>query len=233
MRVHDNGEPWGQGMSSFDDRSMVLSYAERTARIVPALGDMHAMTGIMLAETAPVDAKVLVLGAGGGMELKFLAQMHPRWTFEGVDPSAEMLDLARQTVGEHASRISFRQGYIDDATQGPFDAAACLLTLHFLKPEERLRTLQSIAARLAPGAPFVMAHYSFPPDTSDQWLARMAAYASKNGQPFGNLAAMKAGLPVLSPEQDVLLLEAAGFTDIELFYAALAFRGWAARKPAP
>jgi len=38
-------------------------------------------------------------------------------------------------------------------------------------------------------------------------------------------------LPTISEEEEVALLEAAGFTDGELFYAALSFRGWVARRP--
>ena len=37
---------------------------------------------------------------------------------------------------------------------------------------------------------------------------------------------MKEHLPVLSPEEDEALLRAAGFSDVELFYAALTFKGW-------
>lgn len=38
-------------------------------------------------------------------------------------------------------------------------------------------------------------------------------------------------LPAISAEDEVALLEEAGFTDVELFYAELSFRGWVARRP--
>ncbi|MCZ9687220.1 class I SAM-dependent methyltransferase [Pseudomonas aeruginosa] len=53
------------------------------------------MAGVLLAERAPADADILVLGAGGGPELKAFTEMQPGWRIYGVDPSAEMLDLAR------------------------------------------------------------------------------------------------------------------------------------------
>jgi len=56
--------------------------------------------------------------------------------------------------------VSLTQGYIDEAPIGPFDGATCLLTLHFLSREERLRTLQEIARRLRPGAPLIVMHVS-------------------------------------------------------------------------
>ena len=39
---------------------------------------------------------------------------------------------------------------------------------------------------------------------------------------------MLARLPILSPEDEVTLLEQAGFTDVQLFYVAFGFRGWVA-----
>lgn len=45
-------------------------YAERTARLVPGLSDLHRMVALLLAERVPEDGRVLVLGAGGGLELK-------------------------------------------------------------------------------------------------------------------------------------------------------------------
>ena len=94
-----------------------------------------------------------------------------------------MLKLAARTLGSLASRARLHQGYIDDAPEGPFDAAACLLTLHFLDTAERLRTLSEIRRRLKPGAPFVAAHSSFPQDEGEraQWLSRYAAFAIASG----------------------------------------------------
>lgn len=50
------------------------SYAERVARHVPGLADMHRMAGLLLAEHVPPGGRVLVLGAGGGLELRAFAE---------------------------------------------------------------------------------------------------------------------------------------------------------------
>ncbi len=177
-----------------------------------------------------------MLGAGGGMELKALAELQPEWRFDGIDPSAEMLQLAETNLGSLASRVTFQEGYIDKAPEGPFDAATCLLTLHFLPRGERLQTLRGIQRRLKPGAPFVAAHHSFPTQGAepDKWLTRFAAFASLSGvlafQSENNIRTMKERLPVLSPEEDEALLHEAGFSNIELFYAGLTFKGWVAYK---
>jgi tRNA (cmo5U34)-methyltransferase len=200
---------------------------------------MQQMASLLLAETVPEDGHVLVLGAGGGLELKVFADAQPGWRFTGVDPSAEMLALATTTLGPLASRVDLVEGYIDTAPAGPFDAATCLLTLHFLPTEERLHTLKELARRLKPGAPLIVAHHSFPLDNGGKtrWLQRYAAFAvAAGGIPAADahkaVAAIGSRLPVIPPEQDVALLQQAGFVDVELFYAAFTFKGWIAYKPA-
>lgn len=218
----------------FNDPQAVARYAERTARVVPGLRDLHTLAGLLLAERAPRDARVLVLGAGGGMELAAFARAQPGWRFDGVDPSAEMLRLAAATLGPLAPRARLHEGYIDSAPEGPFDAAACLLTLHFLPEAERRATLAQIQRRLKPGAPLVVAHHSFAAAQATRWLGRNAAFAVASGVPAeqaeSSIAAIRERLPVLAPERDEALLREAGFAEVELFFAAFTFRGWVGYK---
>ncbi len=222
----------GRVLKHFSDPGAVARYLDGPRQFVPGLDALHRMTGILLAESAPGDAKILVLGAGGGAEIRALADVHPNWTFVGVDPAAAMLRLARQTVGEYGDRVELVEGYVEDAPEGPFDAALCLLTLHFLAAPERERTVRQIHARLRPGAPFVAAHASFPQAGREReiWLDRYAAYPIASGadpeQVRNARAAVAASLNSLSPEQDEAILRAAGFADASLFYAAFTWRGW-------
>ncbi len=221
-------------LKNFSNPEAVARYTEGPKRFTPGLADLHRMTGIILAERAPADARVLVLGAGGGLELRALSEAHPGWTFDGIDPAAEMLNLAVTTLGPYASRARLHEGYIDDAPEGPFDAAVCLLTLHFLDRQERVRTAAELRRRLSPGAPFVAAHSSFPqaPGERDTWLSRYAAFAVASGvepgQAEGARAAVAAALDLLSPEDDEAVLREAGFSDVAMFYAAFTWRGWVA-----
>ncbi|MDZ4376211.1 MAG: class I SAM-dependent methyltransferase [Phenylobacterium sp.] len=221
-------------LASFDDPAAVAGYADGPRRFVPGLDALHAMTGLLLAERAPADARVLVLGAGGGMELKALATAYPGWTFVGVDPAGAMLDLAERTLGSLAERVELVRGYIDAAPEGPFDAAVCLLTLHFLDPDERRATVAKIHQRLRPGAPLVVGHTSFPqqPEARGAWLGRYAAYAIASGvEPEKAHAARDAvagALDLLEPEHDEAILRDAGFRDVEMFYAVFTWRGWVA-----
>jgi tRNA (cmo5U34)-methyltransferase len=223
-------------MSYFSDPEAVARYAEKPARLVPGFHDLQRMAALLLAERAGDDARLLVLGAGGGLELKVFAERYPQWRFDGVDPSPQMLDLARRTLGPLASRVVLHEGYIDSAPEGPFDGGTCLLTLHFVPREERLRTLAEVHRRLRPGAPFVVAHHSFPRGEGETalWLSRYAAFAVASGVPADNVgnaaAAIGAQLPILSPDEDEALLREAGFSGVSLFYAAFTFRGWVAYR---
>jgi len=223
-------------MSSFNDAGVVANYLDGPIKNVPGLMALHRMSELLLAEVVPEDGRVLVLGAGGGLELKAFAQARPGWRLVGVDPSAPMLRLAEDTLGALAARVELIEGYIDAAPDTEMDGAVCLLTLHFLTPEERLHTLREIWRRLRPGAPLVVAHHSF--DTSPQaklrWLKRCVAFASPPGTPDADasarIAAMGERLPVLAPDAEVELLRQAGFEGIELFYAAFTFKGWVAYR---
>jgi len=208
----------------FADPQAVANYAEGAMRNVPGYRAMQRMTTLLLAERAPENARVLILGAGGGLELKVFAEAHPGWIFDGVDPSAAMLELAQQNLGPLASRATLHQGYIGDAPLGPFDAATCLLTLHFMTIEERRSAVAEVHRRLEPGAPFVVAHFSIPRgDERAVWLSRFAAYA---GIDRGQVAMIDSHLTILPPEQDEAMLREGGFSNISLFYVGFTFRGW-------
>ena len=145
-----------------------------------------------------------------------------------------MLELAKATLGPLIRQVQLHQGYIETAPEGPFDAASCLLTLHFLTPEERRRTLIEVHRRLKPGAPFVVAHLSFPQSEPERalWLSRYVGFATTSGINWEKAqkasAAISERLPLLSPEEDEAILHDAGFSAVNLFYAGFCFRGWVA-----
>jgi tRNA (cmo5U34)-methyltransferase len=218
---------------NFFEGAAVRDYASRPARQVPGFADLHRMITQLLSERVPADASLLVLGAGGGLELKAFADACPGWTFEGVDPSADMLALARTVAAEHVTRIELRQGYIEDASDGPFDAAVSILTFHFIAREQRLETLRQLRRRLRPGAPLVLAHISFPQGEPERstWIARHVAYANPGTDPAQlqqSRDAIAARLTILSPDEEEAQMREAGFGGVSLFYAGLSFRGWIA-----
>lgn len=219
--------------SPFSGRA-VNSYGEGPPRQVPGYSSLHRMVSLLLAERTPADGRVLILGAGGGQELKALADAHSGWSFDGVDPSADMLRLAEQVIGLHHGRVRLHEGTIGDAPDGPFDAATCILTFHFIPHDQRLETLKQVRRRLKAGAPFVLVHLSFPQTEPERsiWIARHVAFGLSNGAEPAHVEsarqAIRSRLTILAPDEEMAMLRHAGFSDASLFYAGLSIKGWVA-----
>ena len=219
----------------FNNPEHAARYAEGPKRFVPGFDGLHRIMTQLLQETVPADARVLVLGAGGGLEIRTLSQAMPDWRFCGVDPSGEMLAQARTLLGEDAQKVDWVEGLIFDAPAKIFDAATCLLTLHFVPDDgAKLETLKAVRARLKPGAPFFAAHLSIDKSAADADLKfeRYARFSEGSGSDPEMVAKarthVKEMLNCVGPERDESLLREAGFQRIELVFAGLSWRGWIA-----
>lgn len=220
---------------AFTNPDAVARYADGPRRNVPGYGGLLSMVRILLAEHMPSDGRMLVVGAGGGLELEDFARAHAGWRFDGVDPSAPMLEMAAHRLGDLLPRVQLLEGYVQDAPPGPYDGAACLLTLHFVPLEQRLPTLSEIHRRLNPGAPLVVAHLSVDDGDDggrDLWMSRHMAFLASSGADPRQAGAMQEKmekeLTMLTPTQDETLLREAGFKNVQLFYVGFTFRGWVA-----
>jgi tRNA (cmo5U34)-methyltransferase len=222
--------------SHFDDPEQARRYsAEGLAKFIPGFASLHRLVVQLISEKAVSDAQILVLGAGGGVELGVFAEAQPHWSFIGIDPSAEMLNQAKTHLGVATRRVEWIQGFIENAPTGPFDAATCLLTLHLVPDDgSKLSTLNEIRKRLKPGSVFVIVDHCIDTKAPDAKLKidRYARYALDSGVPSGDVAKFRAGLEssitCISAEREEALLSEAGFSNIELFFAGLAWRGWSA-----
>ncbi|WP_266172217.1 class I SAM-dependent methyltransferase [Dyella subtropica] len=223
--------------SHYEDPEFVRRYAQGPAAFVPAYVHMQRMAAQLMRERIGDTGQVLVLGAGGGLELEAFAKLSPQWTFVGVDPAKAMLTAAqeRMRAAGASERVDWHHGYIFDAPAGPFDAATSLLTLHFV-PDDGTKecTLREIHRRLKPGAPFMLVDLCIDLAASDAATAlnRYREFALESGaQPeqvettCGRLVTV---LQMVSAERDEELLGGAGFRQVELFYAGLSWRGWRA-----
>lgn len=218
--------------SPFANPSAISTYVEQTPLRVPGLADLHRMAMLLLAEHAPGTAHILIVGAGGGMETRSLAEAQPDWRFTGVDPSPAMIDLARRTLAPFADRVELLEGTIDQAPLDLFDGATCILTLHHIEQDERLRTLREIRRRLRPGASLVVAGHSAPDPDPELWMMRSVAFGDRAGIDWAKSSATASmiteRLPLLTPAEEEDLLREAGYSEVALFYAAFSFRGWVA-----
>jgi tRNA (cmo5U34)-methyltransferase len=126
------------------------------------------------------------------------------------------------------------EGYIEDAPLAPYDAATAILTFHFIAEQQRLETLMQIRKRLKTDAPFIAVHLSFPQSEPERskWIARHVAYGLANvADPTKVESARQAigtRLSILSPDDEVAMMQEAGFSNVSLFYAGLSIKGWLA-----
>ncbi|MDR6549892.1 class I SAM-dependent methyltransferase [Paenibacillus qinlingensis] len=183
------------------------------------------------------DASLLVIGAGGGNELTAWGPANPAWSFTGIDISEEMLKIAQYKANQLRleNRVNLIHGTIDElpATDEKFDAASCILVLHFIPDvQEKLKLLRTINAHLKPGAPFVLVS-AFGDRDSKELQNRLHIWKSfwldagdeaSSVDEMVNKALMS--LSFLSDEHIEKLLTEAGFTNITRFYTTGLFGGW-------
>jgi len=223
--------------SNFADPSRVKRYLEQgPPAFAPGHAGMLQMAGVLLEERMPVHGSVLVVGAGGGLEVRYLAGVAPLWRFVGVDPAEAMLDLARATAGPIAGdRLELIEGTVSDAPAGPFDAATCILVLGLIADDgAKLALLENVRRRLKPQAPFILVDQCIDrgADDFEARLDRYAAYARLSGVDAETVTearrAISALTSMVSATRNEQLLRDAGFNQTELFYLAMAWRGWVA-----
>lgn len=104
------------------------------------------------------DLDLLVVGAGGGAEIETFLPGNPGWRITGVDPSRQMLDLARAKAARLgvADRVTLIEGSVDDLpADRRFDAATCMFVLHFLADDAKRGLLRGMRRHLAADAPAV------------------------------------------------------------------------------
>ena len=227
----------GDFNANFADPERVKGYTEKgPPAFAPGHAGMLQMAGVLLGEAMPDDGRLLVIGAGGGLETRYLASVEPTWRFVGVDPASAMLDLARAVAGPVAGdRLTLIEGTVLDAPVGPFDAATCILVLGVVADDGgKLAQLKEVRRRLKPGAPFILVDQCIDRSAPDFQLRldRYASYALRSGVDAETVAGAKAAVSssatMVSACRNEGLLHDAGFHDLDVFYVGMAWRGWIA-----
>lgn len=223
---------------NFDDPDFVARYVEKgPPAFVPGHAGLLKLSAMLLAEQAPEDGHILVVGAGGGLDTRAFATEQPGWRFTGVDPAAQMLGLARLVLGDDINpRVDLIEGGVEAAPDGPFDGATLVLVLGLIPDDgSKLRLLKDIRRRLKPGAAFVLVDRCDDRDSPDfdRNVDRYVAYAVSNGVDPGTLknarASQHGNAAMVTAARDEALLNEAGFSNVEAFYHAINWYGWVAR----
>jgi tRNA (cmo5U34)-methyltransferase len=189
-------------------------------------------------------AAVLVAGCGSGAELLAARELRPDWRLTAVDPSAEMLSIARRKLvadGERRSEeptrpaIQWLEGTVEDLAVEPrLDGALAVLVLQGLPDDgSKLRFLSSLARGLRPGAQVVLVDQMLPERTG---LERQLIAARRLFQVFSAREDSPLDDQPLGPVHPISLarltglLEVAGFSDPVPVFRALDYEGFVLQR---
>ena len=222
------------------DRERANQYDLDIRKAIPGYESLHAMAQSLLQTSLNESANLLVVGSGTGMELINYMEQNPNWILTGVDPSAEMMEIAKSELESRGlqDRISLHTGYVDSLPKELMDAATLLLVMHFLPDDgSKLELLKNIAQRLKPGAKLVLADLygdKSKPYFSQFTQAWQALYFSQldddiKAKAEANFATSIDNSIYFVPETRIIeLLQQAGFKRVNKFYNAFLFGGWIA-----
>lgn len=214
-------------------------YDDTISKLVPGYEAIFQMAQAHLQARLTSPAEVLIVGAGSGKELITFGPLHPAWSLTGVDPSANMLAVARAKIAQYnlQERVKLFQGLVADLPDTPaFDAATCILVMHFLPDDgTKLALLSSIAARLKPGAEFILVDIFGGRDFVRELGPVWRLHGEQMGLPTETVQRLEKAqneFHSISETRTLELLEQVGFEKARRFYTALVYCGWVATRKA-
>ncbi len=218
------------------DMEMAREYDKGIRRALPTYDAMFRMVQSFLRAHVKDEANVLVIGAGGGNEIVTFGKANPTWTFAGVDPSEAMLEVALQKAKNEGieERVSIYTGTIEQIHfKETFDAATCLLVLHFVETiEDKLSLLKTVKELLQPGSPFVLVTMygdQSKPEFDERmnlWKSIWLDLTDLTQEDVDGMEESVRELSFISSAQIEELLELAGFERVTQFFSTTLFGGW-------
>lgn len=219
------------------DGSRAAEYETQSRIALAGYDACHELSACLLSAHLGAGARtVLVAGAGGtGQEILTTARLEPQWFFVAADPSPPMLDLAMERVdGAGLShRVERFAGKVEALPRARwFDAATLIGVLHHIPdPQDKAALLRSLADRLPPHAPLVVACNRCPYETQPLFLQawarrwRMAgASESEIGAKLGKI--LQGAVPPASEAEVESMLAKAGFVRPLRFFSSLFWSAW-------
>ena len=212
-------------------------YVRLAEQFIPGRRAIFAIVEASFLELLPQgQARILVVGAGGGEEILRLGKDNPHWSFVGVDTHEPMVELARRRLAETpvGARSQVSAKTIESLDEKDFDAATCILTAHFVPDDgSKLAFFKAIRARLKPRAPLAIVDGVGVSGEAQTELLRgiWKRHAVRNGA-AEEVAELNAEtfkkVAVVSAERQEELLTSAGFERLTPIFRGLAIKGWLA-----
>lgn len=217
---------------------LASEYLRKARHQIPGYETLFKMADCILARELPDFAEVLVVGGGGGQEICSIG-LDKDWRMTVVDPSEQMCRAAKARAEEAgvARRCEIREGSVPELPDAAtFDAATCILVMHFLSKPKQAELLEAIARRLKPGAPLVAAHLVArdDPDENEWMLDLWSDTLVRLGEDPETVAKRNRDreheVTMLQEDEFLELCEAAGFQYQARISQTLHFTQWSLRK---
>lgn len=170
----------------------------------------------------------LIVGAGGGQELSTFIPSFPNAQYVAVDPSDNMLHLAKLRLAEE--QLNATIDYSAEELQHvvfpqKFDVATCHLVLHFLQTIEQKKSLiEAITQNVAPGGLAFFSSINAELDTinTEKMMEAWGIAMLRNGVTEKQWLAFKQSfgdtLIPIRTEELTQLFEQAGFTNVQPYF---------------
>lgn len=215
---------------------------EKQSRIALAGYDAcHELIACMLAADLQCvsNPTIMIAGSGTAQEIISIGALGPSWNYVAVDPAPPMMELAEKRLSAAGlrERVTLHLGYVSDLPiDVKYDAATLIGVLHHLRGDSTKREmLASIASRLKPGAPFVLAcnHYAYAnePQLLSAWRQRWRMHGATADEIEAKLGKIMQGADPLRSEEEVAsMLSDCGFNTPKRFFSSLFWGAWVATR---
>lgn len=205
------------------------TYDQRITKLIPGYELLYKLTAAKLKLLLPNKADILVIGAGTGNEILDLSTVNEQWHFTALDPSEDMLDIARSKFKQEGiqQRVNFHHGTISSfESDKKFEVALCFYVMHFISDlSEKKSLLTTIRSHLTSGGDFFIADLMKPVSENDRLAQAQASHLL--GLPEEKIETMLNRLsndfyPLNNHELNSLIQET-GFKDMNTYFQAIRF----------
>ncbi|MCL1796164.1 MAG: class I SAM-dependent methyltransferase [Clostridia bacterium] len=177
---------------------------------IGGIGDAYTLVASLLPENTNT---MLDLGCGTGLELTDVFARFPNIHITGIDMTQEMLDLLAKKYPPERMTLVCGDYLSADFGKERFDAALSFQTMHHFTHDTKRSLYRRIRASLRPDGAYVEADYTVPTQAEeDMHFHERRSLLEKMGNPPG---IFHYDTP-LTPENQVMLLRQAGFTEVRL-----------------
>lgn len=189
---------------------------------LPYVREFYLQTLSMIRQYENTEGKLLDLGCGTGMLEMLLREAFPGLSLEGVDPSEEMLGVAKL---KEIPNVVFRKGTSQELhAKEAYDIITAIEVHHFLQPEERKAVVSNIFHALKEGGIYIAFENVLPedPELKEQELNRWKDFQIAAGKTAEEAELHKKRCGIfyfpITVEEHIRLLKDTGFRHVYVFW---------------